>query len=317
MMTEQLDDVARRGEPLAALTASETSIYGRFGYGLASFNSWWQLATDRASLAFPSRVGGTMRLIDHDEAPAIVGPIYDAVAHARVGEVTRSATWWERVYRPRTAPASPDGDGAPFFTVVHDNDAGAPDGFARYTITSAWPHGQATNTMRVLELHTSDPDVETALWQFLVDVDLVATIEANDRPIDEPLRWRLADPRRLQVTQLTDHLWVRVLDVAAALSARTYAVADTLVLEITDAFRPANDGCWVIDGGPDGAACVRTDRAPDLALSIADLGALSLGGVSPSTLARAGRVHERTAGALIRAERFLTMHPAPWCTTHF
>jgi len=155
------------------------------------------------------------------------------------------------------------------------------------------------------------------MWSYLFGIDLVGTVSAGERPVDDPLRWRLPDPRRLRVRQLRDHLWVRVLDVGAALSARTYAADDALVLELHDEFRPGNSGRWLIDGGPDGATCTRTDRAADLTLSAADLGAIYLGGVPVSTLADAGRVRELTAGAIARADRAFLVHPSPWCTTHF
>jgi predicted acetyltransferase len=317
MMDEQLDDVTRRDEPIAVLTASESSIYGRFGYGLATFNTWWRLPTEGTTFASPSTAEGRVRLVDRDAAPAIAGRVFDAAATSRVGEVSRGEAYWARVYRERRGPASPDSDGAPFFTVVHENASGEPDAFARYAITSAWPHGLAANVLRVFELHATDPEGEAALWAYLTSVDLVATVKADDRPADEPLRWRLTEPRRLQVDQLTDHLWVRVVDVGAALSARTYAVADALVLELVDPFRPVNNGRWLVEGGPDGAACARTERDPDLVLSAPELGALYLGGVDASTLARAGRVRSDGPHALARADRFFHTHPLPWCSTHF
>ena len=166
-----------------------------------------------------------------------------------------------------------------------------------------WPDGVAADVLRVLELQAVDDDAEAAMWSYLFGIDLVGTITAADRPVDDPLRWRLADPRRLRVRQLRDHLWVRVVDVAAALAARTYGADDALVLELIDDFRPENSGCWLVDGGPDGATCARTDRAADLALSAADLGALYLGGVPVSTLAAAGRV--------VRARRPVPIAPRP------
>ena len=317
MMDDQLDDVANRGEPLAALTASESSIYGRFGYGQATSNTWWQLTTEGTAFASPSRAHGTIRLVDRETALAVVPGLFDAAASARVGEVTRSASFWQRVYKERRTPASPDSDGKPFFTVVHENNAGTIDAFARYAVKSEWPHGQPGNVLRVMELHATAAEAEAALWEFLLSVDLVAQVRADDRPVDDPLRWRLLDPRRLQVTQLTDHLWVRVVDVAAALSARTYGVDDGLVLGLVDPFRPLNDGTWMVEGGAAGAQCARTDRDADLVLSARDVGALYLGGVTASTLAHAGRVEERTSGAVARADRFFAAHPSPWCTTHF
>ena len=311
IMDQQLDDIAVRGEPLAALTASESSIYGRFGYGLATFCSWWQLATENTSFASPSNAPGRVRLVDRDTAPSIVQDVFDRARATRVGEVTRGTEYWDRVYSGRRGPASPGGDGTPFFTVVHDDETGEPDAFARYAVKADWPHGQPANTLRVFELHAASSDGEAALWEYLVNVDLVATVKADDRPIDEPVRWRLADPRRVQVTQLTDHLWVRVVDVAAAMSARTYAVDDRVVFELTDPFRPENNGHWAVDGSSDGATCGRTDDDADLALTAPDLGALYLGGVTATTLAAAGtraRAHRRRR----RARRPL-LRRAPRC----
>ena len=179
------------------------------------------------------------------------------------------------------------------------------------------PGGVAAGTLRVLEIQAVHAEAEAAMWSYLFGIDLVDTITAGERPVDEPLRWRLPDPRRLRVRQLRDHLWVRVLDVATALSARTYGTDDALVLELDDELRPENNGRWLLDAGPDGATCVRTDRAADLALRAADLGALYLGGVPVSTLAAAGRVRELTSTAVARADAMLLVHPSPWCTTHF
>ena len=140
---------------------------------------------------------------------------------------------------------------------------------------------------------------------------------AIDRPVDDPVRWRLPDPRRMRVREVRDLLWVRVVDVAAALEARTYCVEDSLVLDLVDAFRPANSGIWRIEGGPAGASCRATDASPDLTLSSPELGALYLGGVAASTLAAAGRIQEHTDGAVARADLFFGVQPVPHCTTHF
>jgi predicted acetyltransferase len=156
-----------------------------------------------------------------------------------------------------------------------------------------------------------------ALWRYLFDMDLAGTIKLWGRPVDDPIRWRLADPRRLRVTDVGDHLWVRLLDLPGALAARRYAVDDALVLEVTDAVRPGNQGRFRLEGGPDGAACEPTPAPPDLALDVTDLGAAYLGGTRLASLARAERVAELTPGALLRADRMFTAAPPPICTTHF
>ncbi len=192
--------------------------------------------------------------------------------------------------------------------MVHESDDGHADGFARYRIKNDWPGGIAANTLDVLDLYALDHDSETALWQFLVDIDLVAHVRGFGRPMDESLRWRLADPRRLQVYRVTDHLWVRVVDPAVALAARTYSSDDHLVIELTDRFLPANEGRWSIAGSGDGAEVRRTDAEPDLALSASELGALYLGGVSATTLARADRIVEIVPGRDRASRSFLLQH---------
>ncbi|HEY3672479.1 MAG TPA: GNAT family N-acetyltransferase [Acidimicrobiia bacterium] len=310
LMAAQLDDVTRRGEPLAGLTASEASIYERFGYGTATFTTRWDLESHHAHLQPAPAPSGRVRVVDATAAAAAAHAVYARIAPSRVGELSRPESWWPQLFAPAR-------NGPRFFTAVHDDADGTPDAFARYVLDADWPDGVADTRLRVLEIQGVDAGAEAAMWSYLFGIDLVGTITAGERPVDDPLRWRLPDPRRLRVRQLRDHLWVRVLDVAAALSARTYDTADALVLELHDEFRPDNSGRWLIDGGPDGATCTRTDRAADLALSAADLGALYLGGVPVSTLAAAGRVRELTTGAVARGDRAFLTHPSPWCTTHF
>ena len=314
MMDRQLDDIAARGEPLAILTASESLIYGRFGYGLAASISNWTLETDHAALLRAPAAGGSLRMVEAVEAPRVVPPIYDRVRLRHPGAVSKPRHWEQVSFKDRE---SDRGGASARFHVVHDPDGGGgPDGYAAYRLRRDWPEGLAGFELVVEDLLAVDDEVEAALWRFVLDVDLVRTVSAKGRPVDEPLRWRLVDPRRL-VGRLNDHLWLRVVDVAAALGARRYASDGKLVLELTDPFRPANDGRWVVEGGPDGAVAGRTSADADLALSVADLGALYLGGVSATTLARAGRVEERRGGALGRADSFLASQPAPWCYTEF
>jgi predicted acetyltransferase len=161
------------------------------------------------------------------------------------------------------------------------------------------------------------PQADAALWRYILSLDLAGTIQLHARPVDDPGRWRLADPRRLRTTHVGDHLWVRLLDLPASLAARRYATDGRLVLEVTDALRPRNQGRFLLEGGPDGASCEPTGADADLALDVADLGAAYVGGVRPTVLARAGRVVELRPGALRRADAMLASDPAPLCTTHF
>jgi predicted acetyltransferase len=314
MMDRQLDDVAARGEPIAILTASESLIYGRFGYGLSASLLEWTLETDHSQFVRPA-VASSLRMLEPDEATTVIPPLFDRVRLRHPGAVSRPRNWERQWFKDREK----EREGASHrFYVVHQADgAGEPDGYAAYRLKRDWPSGLPGFQLVAEEVLAMDDEVEARLWRFLLDVDLVRSVTAQGRPVDEPLRWRLADPRRLSTTALFDHLWVRILDVATSLGARRYPVEDTLVVELTDPFRPRNDGRWVVEGGPDGAVAGRTSAEPDLALGIADLGALYLGGVSATTLARAGRVAERRSGGLARADRFLGWAPAPFCYTDF
>jgi predicted acetyltransferase len=201
--------------------------------------------------------------------------------------------------------------------VVYETEPGRVEGWLSYRVENRWPSGLAANILTVRMLVGLAPEAEAALWRYLFDMDLAGTIKLWGRPVDDPVRWRLADPRRLRTTDVGDHLWLRLLDLPGALAARHYAVDGTLVLEVTDAVRPRNQGRFRLQGGPDGAACEPTSAAPDLALDVTDLGAAYLGGTSLATLARAERVAELTPGAVLRADRMFAASPPPICTTHF
>jgi predicted acetyltransferase len=151
----------------------------------------------------------------------------------------------------------------------------------------------------------------------VLSVDLVAAVEWRAAPIDVPLRWRLANPRAVRVTAEKDHLWLRPFDVAAVLSARRYAIDGACVVEVVDPGRPALGGRFRLEGGPEGAACTRTDAEPDLIVGAADLGSLLLGGITWTTLRRAGLVEERTPGATGRADTMFRPEQPPFCSTDF
>lgn len=315
MMDHHLDEVARRRQPVSILTASESVIYGRYGYGSAADLTRWKLPTAGTTLASPSRAQGRFRQLDGARAATVLPAVYDAHRASTAGGLTRPRGYWDHWFLDR--PDHRHGASARFY-VVHESVGGEPDGYAAYRISSSWgDHGIPGSTLVASEVVSADPEVEAALWEHLLSVDLVATIDAVDRPVDDPIRWRLADPRRLQTQRVTDHLWVRLLDIPAAMEARSYLVADRLVLELSDPFRPANSGRWRLDAGPAGASCTRTEDPPDVTLGAADLGAVYLGGVRPSTLARAGRLEERTPGARVRLDLLLSWGPAPWCATGF
>jgi predicted acetyltransferase len=315
MMARQLDDIAASGEPVAILTASESSIYGRFGYGLAASCAGLSLDSARTTLARPSTAPGRCRIIRRADA---VGPFmaaYDRCRLRRPGHLTRSEAYWKR--QQLDLSQWRDGASASYW-VVHEDDQGQPDGLCCYRVKEDWTDRVARGVVIVQDLFGADPEVEAALVEHVLSVDLTDVVRFLDRPVDDPIRYRVADPRRVRTKDLTDWLWLRVLDVPAALEGRTYDAPGTVVLDVRDDFRPAAAGRYRLEVSADGSAtCTVTTDAADLTLAVADLGAAYLGGVAFSTLAAAARVREEHPGALATADRLFTSRPAPWCATMF
>jgi predicted acetyltransferase len=306
LMGAILDQAAERGEALAYLWASESAIYGRFGYGMASLCTEIEMAADRSAFVPGVGIGGRVRVLPRDRALPLMRPVYDAVAPTRPGMVAVDDRWWKALWQERKR----DEDHPPFFA-LHEADDGTVDGYAVYTVKHEWRHSVPSNELRVRDLISMNPDATAALWRFLFDVDLVATVTAEDRPIDEDLLRLVAEPRRLHA-MVIDGLFLRVLDVEGALGGRRYSGDGRLVLDIDDAFRPATSGCYelTVDGGE--GSCRRTDEEPDLSCSVATLGAAYLAGSSFRQLERARQVRERTAGSLARADAMFAWDPSPW-----
>ncbi len=316
MMVRQLDDVAARGEPLAVLTASEAAIYGRFGYGVATRAASADVLVAGATLRRPAGAGGRIRLVDAQAAAAVLPGIHDAYRRWRPGAIARSAAVWESYLSdPKDWR---DGASARFYA-VHEDALGHGDGYAAYRVKPSESADAPGQTVVVSEVHTVGAEVEAALFEYLLAIDLQRTLRLARRPLDDPLRWRLADSRRYRTTKISDWLWVRLVDIPAALVARRYAAGGCLVVEVRDGFRPANDGRYRLDGGPDGATAVRLDGAgpdPDLSLPVDALGAAYLGGVPFTTLAAAGLV-QGAPDALARADAMFASTPLPYCDEPF
>lgn len=314
LMRRQLDDVRARGESMAVLTASESVIYGRFGYGLATSVIGIDIDPRHGAFAHPVAYPGRLTLLDHNTTTELLPTMYDRWRQRQPGALNRSDARWRRTLREARKPQ--DGASA-LFCVAYEPAPGQVDGVAIYRVRGQWTDGIAGNTLLLREVFAVTPIAYAALWQYLLGVDLVTSVQCSNRPVDEPLRWLLADPRRLRVTRYTDDLWARIVDVPAALAARRYGVEDSLVLELSDPFLAENAGRYTLDGGPDGASCRPTTATADIALSVADLGAIFLGGVRPSALAYAGRIVEQSTGALRRADALFATDRAPYCGTPF
>ncbi|MFF2101127.1 GNAT family N-acetyltransferase [Streptomyces sp. NPDC058202] len=308
MMRRQLDDLRAGNEPLAVLTASEPAIYGRFGYGIGTLQINAEIDTGRVRLSVPP---GTDDVRLRYAAPGDVLDVCEAVYARRVPErpgMLARQPGWERLQ-----VLDPEGerDGAsPLQCVVAERD-GSAVGYTRFRVKPGWGPAGHDGVVQLEDLEGTDPPARAALWRFLSDVDLTTTLRTRGRPVDEDWQHLVSDIRRCQV-RLKDALHVRLVDVGAALEARTYQAPVDVVLEVEDAFCPWNEGRWRLTGDAKGASCVRTGDSPDLALSVRELGATYLGGVPLASLAAAGRVRELRQGALAETSMAFTSVVAPW-----
>jgi len=307
MMDAQLRDIHERGEPIAALWASEETIYGRFGYGIAAWAGDMAVPHEWDAFAEPLELAGTTRFVTPEEALELFPPVYDVVRRERPGMPSRNKTWWvNRHLRVEEHEAS-----APRRFVVIEHD-GEPLAYAIYRTHFSFDGGSSSSRLVVREALGATPQSTAAIWRFLLDVDWMSVVEESLAPPDHPLLLLLATPRRAQY-RIGDGLWVRIVDLTAALSGRAYGEGGPLVLEVRDAICEWNDGRWLLDGG----ACERTDEEPDLALDVAALGSAYLGAFSFTQLRQALRVEELREGAIARADALFAWRPLPWCLEIF
>ncbi|MFD6418888.1 GNAT family N-acetyltransferase [Streptomyces sp. NPDC060194] len=310
MMRRQLDDVRAAGESLALLTASEPGIYGRFGYGAATRQLIARIDTGRVRLTVPPGADEVaLRYADPAEALAACEEVYArVVAGGRPGMLAR-APHWER--RPLLDEARSPGSGSKLRCVLATRD-GRTVGYARFRTTPQWgPYATPDGTVELRDLEALDPAAYGALWRFLFGIDLMSTVAVGNAPLDDAWQHMVSDIRRCAVT-VRDSLYVRLVDVGAALAARTYRTPVDVVLDVTDGFCPWNEGRWRLVGDAKGASCERTTDAADLALSARELGAAYLGDVSLTALAAAGRVRELREGAAAAASAGFGSDVAPW-----
>jgi predicted acetyltransferase len=309
MMREQLDDIHERGEPLAALWASEETIYGRYGYGLASLVL--QFEVPHAHDAFRPGIGtvGSVRLVEPDEAARLMPPVYDAVQRRTPGMYERAPAWWE--HRMLADPESFRSGGSPKHLAVLEVD-GEPQAYAIYRLFVSYGSFGPETTLTTIEVIGASAEATASIWRYLLDVDWTLKVLARWQPRDSPLFLLLARPN-LAGPKLFDGLWVRLVDVGAALSGRTYAGDGSVVFDVRDEFCPWNEGRWQLEGGE----AARTDADADIALDVADLASPYLGGFTFRELANAGRVAELREGAIARADAMFRTDVAPWCPEIF
>ncbi|EME52821.1 GNAT family N-acetyltransferase [Amycolatopsis decaplanina] len=295
------------GEPIAALWASESVIYPRFGYGLAAQFYRAKVHTKSAFRPGVELETERVREVARDEAIPLLKAIYEKEAPLRVGALDRPETAWDFNLDDREVRHK--GSSGMKFAVLSD-------GYAIYRVKSDWDEEGPRGTLSLQELVATTPRAYATLYRFLLDYDLVGTIELN-AALDEPLIHLLADPRKMS-RSAGDSLWLRLVDVDRGLVTRRYNAPADLVFGVRDAFCPWNTGNWRLATDADGNAEVtRVEDAPDLELDITDLGAIFLGGTRPSTLAAAGRIKERTAGAVSRATAAFATDREPSCLESF
>lgn len=316
MMTHQLEQVAKRGEPLAALWASESLIYGRFGYGPASSRAVLGGTNRRLRFLPGVRTSGSVDEVTREEFLPIARTLHEAMRPDRPGTMLRDDNVWEfAIFDLEFARRG----SSELRYVLHYDDSGDVDGYATYRFKEKFdsePEGE----VRIKEVWAEDPAAYASLWRYLLDLDLARRFHLWSAPLDEPLRHLVTDARAVE-TEITDNLYLRIVDVEAALRARRYAAGVDLVIEVDDPLLAANSGRYrlVTDGDPEGATAevTRVDTKPDISMGILELGTIYLGGVALADLHRVRRVCEHTPGAVAAASTAFGWHRMPYCPDMF
>jgi predicted acetyltransferase len=314
LMQRQLDDAHTAGIAVATLWASESVIYQRFGYGLAFLKARIEIDPRRAQFLGDPGPVGRVRLIDEDEGLAFLPGIYERARREIPASFKRSKLWWEQ----RKLPDPPDQrhSGGPLFRLLLELD-GKPEGYALYRVFASYgPDSLPVHALEVIEALGTSPTATREVWRYLFGVDLIHRVRTHRLCVDHPLTLMLTDPRQLRLT-VGDGTWVRLVDVKAALEARSYGAAGSVTFELVDEMCPWNAGVWMLKAGPDGARITRTKSSPELRLSVAALSAMYLGTVPCSRLVRAGRVDELAPGAASRADGLFRSDVSPWCLDDF
>jgi predicted acetyltransferase len=305
--------IRERGEAVGILWSAAYPIYGRFGYGPATRIGTMTLDVARSRFHGASATG--VELVTPDAAVRDeVRAVHEDWRVRRAGEIRRAPIRFDVALGLEQNPWAGHWKG---FLALRRDAAGSIDGFVRYKALRTWDEDHAGAIVEVEELYGLTDDAYAALWRFLAEIDLLATVKAPERPLDERLPWLLADARAVSFADVGDGLWVRLFDVPRALEARTYEVAGSLVLEVPD--EAAVGGRWrlALDASPDGASCRRTDRDADLVVPVRALGAAYLGGTRLRDAVVGTGFEERTAGALATADRLFRVADEPWCSTGF
>jgi predicted acetyltransferase len=306
LMRRQLEDVHAWQEPIAALWASESAIYGRFGYGQAA--QGMSAKSDKARFVLRAAATGSVRLVDAAEALELFPPVYERVRATRAGMLSRDERWWKE-HRLADPEHWRRGASRKFYVAVEVE--GSVEGYAYYRVKDEWEEGFAKGDVRVVEALATSPAAEKALWSFLHGIDLVTRVDVHFFDPGSPLPLLVRDPRALGL-RVGDGLWLRLVDLDAALKARSYRPGESVVLEVTDELCSWNAGRYRV--GDDAG---RTEDTADLALDVADLASVYLGGHDFHRLHHAGLVDERVEGAVEKATLLFRTDLPPYCPEVF
>ncbi|MYW70018.1 GNAT family N-acetyltransferase [Streptomyces sp. SID8379] len=312
MMAELFSRCAAEGAPLVSLWASEASIYGRFGYGAGTYGATVEIDSSRPLALRVSPDPRPLRLVDTDAAPALLGPYFERTRTRRAGRLGRTPEWWREEWLV-DKDEEDDELSPPRVVALGDPLAG-------YAIYRTKPGDDARRTpglVRLDDLEADSPQVAAALWSYLAAIDLTGRVRAWGRPVDDPLTLFAADRDQVRVTEEFPALWVRLVDVRAALAARTWAAPADVVLEVRDDRLPANAGTFRLIASPDGFSYAPTADSPDLSLEVRDLASAYLGAVTVRSSVAAGLVTEHTPGAASMLDAALAVGTMPHTVDEF
>jgi predicted acetyltransferase len=306
IMIAQLEAVrAKATEPIAVLWASEGAIYGRFGYGLACWQVHYEIPTRETSLS-PRQSNGRLRQAVPKDVIDELARVYDRARQERPGRSGRDERWWKL----HTADPKPWRHGLSAQRgVLYETDDSV-DGYAIWRVKAGWSHTGPDGQVEAVEVVAATGEAYAALWRFLLSIDLIRTVKFPFAAIDDPLPHMVSNPNAVEA-HVSPGLWVRVVDLPGALTARRYAATVDVVLAVADSLLPDNAGRWRLVADESAARCERTEAEPDLSLDVRCLGAAYLGGSTLHSLAAAGLVTEHTPGALGATSAAFGWHAAP------
>jgi predicted acetyltransferase len=312
MMKHQLYDIRRREEPVALLWASESAIYGRFGYGQASPQV--RLSGKTKTTAFRPDVdlgSGSVGEVERDQAITVIKRLHQALLLDRVGALDRNDDWWDVKWHD----PQPWRRGASAYRfALHYDRRGRPDGYVAFRVKNNWEESGAE--VIIDELDAASGAARGALWRFVLDLDLVRRFTRHGAPLDETVRYLVNDLHSVKA-ELQDGTYARLVDVPRALEARRYLTELEVNIRVEDSLLRQNSGTFQLAGGPDGASVTKGRGRPDLVMNVRDLSAIYLGGTSLAALVRAGLVAERTKGAAAATGAAFGWSQPPFCPDFF